>query len=511
MWDISPSPVSASDPQSPLNLSLLGTSLSIGLDSPDAFFKAPYNDIELDLARHRFAWIPLTETLDANWVSALWQAWRDQFLDADGWAWHPYTAAERAVNILDAVRRCGVAGDLKLLAEDLAAHSPRIARQLEYFGEHNTSNHLANNGRGLYRLGCALQMPQSRELGYKILCHEADRIILAGGALREGSSHYHMLYVRNYLDVWLAAHRHGHPSEAEKLRDIAKRLLGVAKCLVLPGRLPLIGDISPDCPPVFLAGIETGSCPWTRTLNDEEQTLVKDLAADVSPISSERLRSDGWIRADKGPWSLLTSTPSDGWPYMPGHAHQDIGSAEIHFDNQALFVDPGRGAYGETGDAALYRSSAVHGGLRIDNQDPYPANKPYYDDTFRRAVAGSARADVSSNTVTVSHGGYRRLDVETVTRTWAFEDDTLTITDTIQGHGQHAIEQALVTPHDVKIQGNKAIINNMFAVDANEARPRLDPIHIWDAYGQSRQGTRIVFDTSIASSWTGAIIIKVTR
>ena len=508
-WDNLPISKSASSPQSPLELTLLGTSRSIDPEHTDTFFSAPCDDIELELARHRFAWIPLTETLDAHWVSELWQVWRKQFLETDGWAWHPYTAAERAVNILDAVRRCGMAIESKVLADDLATHSVRIAQQLEYFGEHDTSNHLANNGRGLYRLGCALQMPHSRELGYSILCQEAERIILEGGSLREGSSHYHMLYVRNYLDVWLAALRHGHPREAEQLQNIAKRLLGVAKRLTLPGRLPLMGDISPDCPPAFLAGIETGSCLWTRTLSQEEQKRVQALASDVSPADLERLRSDGWIRADTGPWSLLTSVPAGGWPFMPGHAHQDIGSAEIHFDKQPLFVDPARGAYGETGEAALYRSSAVHGGLRIDNQDPYPANKPYYSDSFRDAIAGPATSQISPNNIIVTHRGYRRLGVETVTRAWAFDDKMLSITDSIQGHGQHNVERALVTPHDVKIQNDKAVIGNMFSVHAIDARPQLMPVRIWRAYGQSTQGTRIVFNTSVKSSWKGTINIEV--
>ncbi len=510
-WDIPSSGLAADIPKRPMSLELLGISVSIDPEYPEAFFDVSTGDIEVELAQHRFAWIPLTSTLDPTWLNALWQAWRARYMDTEGWAWHPYTAAERAVNLLDAVRRCGMPGDIRIFAEDLARHAPKIAHQLEFFGDHDTSNHLANNGRGLYRLGCALRMPRAQELGFKILCHEAERIILEGSSLREGSTHYHMLYVRNYLDVWLAAHRHGHTQEAARLRDIAKRLLTVAKSIVLPGGLPLIGDISPDCPPAYLEGIEIGTCPWTQTLSHDEQGLVQTLAAETRPVASEHLQRDGWVRADFGHWSILAPATPNGWPFMPGHAHQDISSAEIHINGQPLFVDPGRGAYGETGEAAQYKSAAVHGGLRVDQQDPYPANKPYYNDVFRQAVAGLASSEISSKSVTVTHGGYQRLGIETTRRTWTFRNDILSITDTVQGHGHHALERALVTPHDVKTKGDKVIINNTFIVTASDARPSITPIKIWHAYGCSTHGSRIVFEHSVSQSWTGMITVEVMR
>ena len=507
-WDISPPQLATKPLRTPMALELLGVPLSFDPKSSNTFFDPPFSDVELKLALHRFAWIPLTADLDAACLNALWCAWRDEFMSAEGWAWHPYTAAERAINLLDAARRCGAPDTLDAFAQDIAAHAPKIAHQLEYFGDHNTSNHLANNGRGLYRIGCALDMPLSRQTGLEILCHEAERILLEGGSLREGSTHYHMLYVRNYIDVWLAAHRHGHAQEATHLKEISKRLLAVAKNIVLPGGLPLIGDISPDCPPSYLEGIETGTCQWTQTLNPEEQLLVKALAKETPPATSEQLQGDGWIRADFDRWSMLTSAPSTGWPFMPGHAHQDIGSAEIHYDGQPLFVDPGRGAYGETGEAALYRSAAVHGGLMIDDQNPYPANKPYYNDMFRQKIAGTASSRISSDSVSITHGGYRRLGIETTKRTWTFDNNNLSITDSGQGHGHHALKRALVTPHEVKIKGEKVIINNMFIIHAADARPCITPIKIWKAYGFSSQGSRIIFENAVSQSWTGTITIK---
>lgn len=489
-------------------LPLPGREVSLDPTAPATFFDLPCPDLETELARHRFAWLPLVDHVPPGCFAALWNTWRDRFMSTDGWHWHPYTAAERAINIIDGARRFGAPAPAGALAANLAQHAPQIAARLEYFGPHDTSNHLANNGRGLYRLGAALDLPKARALGFDILRHEAARIISPGGTLREGSTHYHSLYARNYLDVWLAALRHGHAKEACVLERTAMRLLAAAKALALPGGLPLIGDISPDCPPAFLAGIGDGACAWTATLTPEDRDRVRALAAQSPATGIAALQDDGWVRFDHDRWSALASAPPAGWPFMPGHAHQDMGSAEIHLDGVPLFIDPGRGAYGEDGDAALYRSAAVHGALRIDRTDPYPPNKPYYTDAFRERIAGPATIARHDDGFTLMHGGYRRLGVGAAHRRWRFGDDSMRIEDAVTGTGQHGVERALVTPLSVTVDGGAAIVGGRVRVLADAITPRLDPVTVWSAYGIGTPGTRIVFETMQKLPWSGSIDIK---
>ena len=75
-------------------------------------------------------------------------------------------------------------------------------------------------------------------------------------------------------------------------------------------------------------------------------------------------------------WSGLWFLSPEGWSPMPGHGHQDAGGFEVHWKDTPLFVDVGRGAYGDDGEAALYRSALVHNGLTLDDLDPYPPHKP---------------------------------------------------------------------------------------------------------------------------------------
>ncbi len=244
------------DPASPLastELRLPGLRLTLAPGDERNLFQRPFDDIETLLGLHRFAWIKASEgEIDPAWVSVLWGAWCESHKTPDEtWAWHPYTAAERAINILAFARRHGLPGPRDETIRILAGHAPAIASRLEYFGDHHTSNHLANDGRGLYLLGLNLGLPKSIEIGARILIEEAARIFRPSGILREGSSHYHLLLAHNYADCAAAAKKADRP-ETDALEAIAKKARSVIPHLKLPGGFPLVGDISPYCSPLGL-------------------------------------------------------------------------------------------------------------------------------------------------------------------------------------------------------------------------------------------------------------------
>ena len=504
----------AGTPSGRIRLALAGTDVDVDATDIDAFFDTDYDDLETQLSVDRFAWLPIAgESVSPTWINALWQGWcRRHLAPDDGWAWHPYTAAERAINILDAAEKYGWPGDVTETQRRLAEHAPIIAAKLEYFGNHNTSNHLANNGRGLYRLGVALNLPEARKIGFEILRHEALRLFGPGGVLREGSTHYHLLYVRNYADVWLCAIQAGLDDEADAFADILKPMAAAARKLILEGKLPLIGDISPDIPPAFLMGVERGVGAWVLTRSGAEQDLLNALLKDVPEID---ISLDGWHRIDAGPWQGLGFVSADGWPPMPGHGHQDLGSFELHFEGEPIFIDPGRGAYGETGDAGLYRSADVHGTLTIDGAEPAPSNKPYYPGAFRKGITGAApRITHDGNTMSLTHTGFQRLTgIGAVTRRWKFNAGRVKILDSIDGTRAGEIRRTFVTPLEVDLQGSTIKLkgkSRIFHICCGENTAiKIDPIALWHAYGHEHQGTRITVTTTAPLPWQGQIDVEV--
>ena len=480
-------------PHAPMMLALSGIEFVVTPDAPEKLFEQAFTDTEVLLAVHRFAWLPLAgPDVDPNWVDALWRLWLRKFSEPDAsWAWHPYTAAERAINILDFSERHGLPGVASETIKSMSCHAEAIAQRLEYFGEHNTSNHLSNNGRGLYRIGLALGLRRATDLGRAILQSEADRLFGAAGLLREGSTHYHLLLSRNYVDVWLAAERAGRP-EAGALKKIAERCLAALTHLALPGGFPLVGDISPDCPPDFLMGLLPGAAEdqgWCELLTPASRQAIGDLKRAAPQPTSDEAAADGWIRVAHGDWALLCHAPPSGWPQMPGHAHQDFGSFEAHWADIALIVDPGRGAYGESGEAAFYTTAAAHNGMTIDDSAPYPWTKPYYDAKFRHAVCGpDPIVERGVDHMVIIHNGFSRLaDIGEARRSVAPTDASLVVVDQIAGSGSHVIQRRLHTPWPVSIEGKFALIHTPAGIFRAHAGGPVQVIQSkrWTAYGKS--------------------------
>lgn len=505
-------------PSRPIVLPLAGLPLGVRPEDSAAPFARDFSDTETLLALHRFAWIPvLGPEADPAWVAALWREWRARFAIPDeSWAWHPYTAAERAVNLLCFARRHGLpepAGDTRAV---LASHAPTIAARLEYFGEANTGNHLANNGRGLFALGLELGLPDYADLGARIMIEEAKRIFRPSGILREGSSHYHLLLARDYADAWLWARRHGHAS-ASQLEEILRRTLAVVPRLSLPGGFPLVGDVSPDCPPEHLRAFLPGDdarCGWGALVDDSERADFLALKSSVAPCAAEALAVDGWRSAAFGEWHALWFLSPEGFAPMPGHGHQDAGSFEVHWRGAPLFVDVGRGAYGETGEAALHRSALVHNGLTLDDHDPYPPNKPYYDPAFRRREGGESPMFVGTRDgVIAAFGGYGRLGAPEVERLWRFDPGRFVVEDRIEGHGARRIARRLHTPWPVEPDGQAAVVRapgGAVRVFAEAGGPALRSVTRWKAYGSGVPATAIVFESTAALPWRGTLVVEAT-
>lgn len=506
--------IPATEPSAPITLPLPAETVTVAPGQEDALMGRGFADTETLLGLHRFAWLPVVgDGIDPAWVGALWRAWARRFGTPEkGWAWHPYTAAERAINLLAFARRHGVPSPRAKTVAVLADHARAMAGHLEYFGEHNTSNHLANNGRGLFILGLELGMDAAADLGARLLVEEARRIFRPSGMLREGSSHYHLLLARGYADAWLAARAHGR-AETTELEAVTRRALAVIPRLVLPGGLPLVGDVSPDCPPGHLSGLLPGGDPdsgWAGRLDEDARRAFRALRDSCAPVAAEALLADGWLRADFGPWSGLWHAAPGGWPPMPGHGHQDLGGFELHYEDEAVIRDMGRGSYGPAGNAG--RAAPAHNTLIVDGADPYPPNRPYYADGFRAAVAGRPPAlSAETDGVSLVHHGYVRLGgIGAVSRRWRFTGNAFEITDRVEGGGRHTVSRFLHTTLPFEKSADGVILRGQgrtYRVVTKD-QMSLAPAKFWHAYGESAPATTIEFTSHTDLPWESAMTVE---
>ena len=303
-----------------------------------------------------------------------------------------------------------------------------------------------------------------------------------------------------------------------KLRAVTAKALAVIPWLILPGGFPLIGDVSPDCPPGHLLGLVGTDSGWVAGLDKKSKAALLDLIDATPPADTHQLAADGWLRFAHGPWSGLWHTAPGGWPHAPGHGHQDCGGFELHFNDAAVFVDPGRGAYGEDGEAARFYSADVHNTLTVDGADPYPANKPYYDDGFHQRVGGAARMHGGGGEVIVSHTGFQRLgEVGELRRRWRFTATDMVLTDDLDGSGRRRITRRFITPLEAEAGAGGVTLTgagrtlHLSAADAPDSDVTIAVAEttIWQAYGVSRGGYMITFTGEAPLPWSGEIRLAV--
>ena len=455
-------------------------------------------DIESKLSFHRFSWVIRAEKkLDPDWVVALWALWVKRYSEAfSSQAWHPYTVSERLINILQFSGRFGIPEPKDQTIKLLLQHGRKIYQNLEYYGEVHTGNHLANNGRGLYLGGLMLGITSWVDIGGKILLEEARRIFSESGELREGSVHYHLLVSRWYIECWLAAKKYGRKEEPH-LERIASSVLSVLPIFNMPAGLPLIGDVSPDCSPSYLhCLLDNTKTGWVADLSpDEHQALIK-LKKNIKTNNSKIHELNNWRRTNVGFWTAIWHSTLDGWQPLPGHGHQDFSGFELHYDKMPVFIDLGRRSYGITGNGDKHAKS--HNVLTIDGVPPYPENKPYYSDEFRKSVTGAEP---------IWGGYYNHISVKTYCfsringiggwhRSWKFTDKEVTISDTIEGKGRHKILRYLHTVHPTR-RCDKGVKFGPFKVSSS-GKLALEAAKYWKSYGKSEDAMTIIFSDVVS-------------
>jgi len=283
--------------------------------------------------------------------------------------------------------------------------------------------------------------------------------VTPSGVLREDSSHAHLLYTRAVVDAWLAARRRNR-TEAGLLQALAGRLLAVIPALTLPGGMPLVGDVLPGDAPALLTGLHRDAPldhGWTATLNADDRAALAALRDSRPLCDLESLRADGWLRVDLRRWAGLWHAAVEGWPFCPGHGHQDIASFDLHYEGIPIFVDPGNG---DAKAAGLYRSAAVHNGLQLNGRSPYPPSRSFYNAAFRRDIAGPPprlRAEFDGASL-VFHGFSRLGGPGECVRGWRFTDDSLVIDDFLKGTGRFELVRRLVTPLSASLQEDGTVL-----------------------------------------------------
>lgn len=156
----------------------------------------------------------------------------------------------------------------------------------------------------------------------------------------------------------------------------------------------------------------------------------------------------------------------------------------------------------------------MHNSLTIQRKDPFPANKPYFDDTFRRKIAGPPPVlEKDRSAIKLTHHGYARLrGVGAISRHWSLDELSLSINDSVEGSATKPIERILCTTFNVAPDGDTLLLKNKdlsFRLSFESgARAHLEKGTRWTAYGEGEPATFIRVTTHAPLPWQGSIIVE---
>jgi hypothetical protein len=537
-------------PSRPSRIPLASRFLEIPAASPFPW-DASFEDYEDAAALHRFAWL-LPEVL--SWSrsgTSRMEAWEQFRALALGWAtkhptpgltaaWHAYTASERLCNwTLTALALGESLREDDELWSSIRIQGEHLRLNLEYHGERLTGNHLSNNGRALYLCGLACDESAWAAEGREILLHELERLFLDPRFLREGASHYQFLVARNFCEaLWAARTAGDRATEAALSPAVARMAEGCRFFLVRTPlekwTIPLIGDISPDCPPDWLTGVPwvasalSGAAPPPGIPPERGWHELFPALTRITSAETPRLPpSAAWGRVDLRDWTLMAHVNPDGFPYYPGHAHQDTGAFVAYYRGAEVVVDAARRRYLDDESGRWGASCWAHSLLSVDRLDPAPNWRNIYPADFIERRAGRKPGlEARGDGVTIIHGGFRRSSgVGEYKRSISILDDaSLAVSDEIEGTGRHRVDLVF------HFAGRASMMDGVVAVEGDGWRGRLTlpqefaDISIWNApqdsesfgwradrYGGKLPAAAIVAGAEIPLPWRGGSLFRMVN
>ncbi|HAJ47426.1 MAG TPA: heparinase [Alphaproteobacteria bacterium] len=374
-----------------------------------------FDDLNADGAAERAPW---HQALAADWLAAN--------PPGKGTAWEPYPTSLRIVNWIKWARAGH--GLSREALQSLAVQTRWLTQRLEW---HLLGNHLFANAKALVFAGLFFDGAEAArwlDTGRRILTQEIPEQILPDGGQFELSPMYHALAVEDMLDLVNIARAYG-------CDDLATEW-----SVPIPAMLDWLMTMThPDGDLAFFNDTAMGIAPS----NDRLLAYARSLGFVTSQPASgtKHLPASGYARLVRGPAVLIADLARVGPDYLPGHAHADTLSFELSLSGRRVIVNSGTSVYGLGPERERQRGTAAHSTVVVGGRNSSEVWSGFR--VGRRALPFdvSLRDEGEALAATGAHDGYRHLPGAPVhRRTWQLTDRGLTVTDSIEGHGQQRIE-----------------------------------------------------------------------
>jgi hypothetical protein len=375
-----------------------------------------------------------------NWASALEVAFR-----ALSWIWiYHFLGATMSAAFRERFLR------------ELTRHGYHLQYNLSIYFSPNT--HVLGEAVALHAIGALFpslrRAAHWRSVGRAVVLKELDRQIQPDGSHFEHSTYYHVYAV----DLFVLHHRiEPMPAPAAgRLHDMAAFLAAVTGP---SGLLPFFGDddggrlFHPFGPRKRFGRATLATCSallgrryGSYTQDDLlEQALwwmgphVLDtrLPAAGRPASN-LFRNSGLATMSCGSTHVIVDAGPFGWANA-GHSHSDSLSLVITHGDTEILIDPGTYTYvGDVRERDGFRGSAAHNTIRIDGLDQADPAGPFRWLNKPTVEVSEWRSDATRDYLHAicSYRGLRHRR-----QVWFTKPDLLVVLDTLEGEGEHDVEQ----------------------------------------------------------------------
>ena len=423
-----------------------------------------FQDAEMNVSIDRWGWLITGvsgEHLPLNPEEGilLIRSWCSQFINDEQLAKDAYSTGERISNALlfFALHNVTVPEDINLVINKLAY---QVAEHIEYLSSGLTGNHAFNNARALYFAGYLNSSPSFNKMAISVARERLPTLVTNDGFMREGSSHYHFLFTRWVLEIiWIARTANDHEA-LELFSPYAEKLLQKCWFLLiqdtkdLSWSIPLIGDVSPDCPPKWLIALPWSfialsiyrpkclpvapeNLGWAELFGGVE--IANFNKAQSNPVISS---SCDWHRVEGFGWTIIIYSPNKNGYMEATHAHQDLGSFVAYYNGKPIIIDTGRLDYTNSKTSIYGKSSNSHNTVIIDDIEPVAEVFGWMLPTYGK-ISSVLRVERNVDDVRIffRHNGFKRIALNKISheRNIILTSDSLEIIDNIQGRGLHSL------------------------------------------------------------------------
>jgi hypothetical protein len=166
--------------------------------------------------------------------------------------------------------------------------------------------------------------------------------------------------------------------------------------------------------------------------------------------------------------------------FLPAHAHADALSFQLWWDGHPVVVDAGSSTYDAGRERAWERSTAAHSTVRVDARDQFRPWGAFRSGPLPPVELIAAGEGFAEALVRLPGGVVHRRRLE-----WDAPGATLSILDTIGGHGRHGVESRLLWAPGLRDA----------AVEAEGLGRRDEPASTSERFGARDATTASVFFT----------------